>query len=152
MLGRYCAPHPEVSTAYTGYIMGIMTEAAKKYGTEKEVRCLQNITPATKAPIRNWALLTHIRWLFDTMCGILVDRENHFVIAPQPGGNLTHASASYISIYGKVESSWQKTASGYSFTVTIPANCDAIVRLPDGSAYVQSAGTKIYIMEAPYGY
>ena len=92
------------------------------------------------------------RWLFDTMCGILVDRENHFVIAPQPGGSLTHASASYTSIYGKVESSWQKTASGYSFTVTIPANCDAIVRLPDGSAYAQSAGTKIYIMEAPYGY
>ena len=33
----FCAPHPEVSTAYTAYIMGIMAEAAEKYGTAEDV-------------------------------------------------------------------------------------------------------------------
>ncbi len=30
-------------------------------------------------------------WLFDTCCGIRVDGENRFAIAPRPGGHLTHA-------------------------------------------------------------
>ena len=84
------------------------------------------------------------RWLFDTMCGIRVDGKNHFLIAPQPGGSLTHAGASYNSIYGKVESKWEKTENGYVFTVTIPANCTATVILPDGSAKTQAFGTYTY--------
>ena len=87
------------------------------------------------------------RWLFDTMCGIRADGENHFTITPQPGGSLTHTSASYGSIYGKVESRWKKTDSGFSFTVTVPSNCEATVHLPDGSKRIQTAGTMIYTTE-----
>lgn len=258
----FCAPHPEVSTAYTAYVMGIMAEAAKKYGTGKEAKLFEEyhhgckrayqelittdaypldtdrqarlVRPlaldllteeqrefAKKRLIRalenyDWRLgtgflstplildvladidieaayrlleneqipgwlsmpklgatticeswegpynkqgagagsLNHYSkgavcgWFFRTMCGIRPDGENHFTIAPQPGGSLTHASASYESIYGKVESKWQKTESGYGFTVTIPANCEAVVRLPDGSKYTQTAGTMRYITEA----
>ena len=86
-------------------------------------------------------------WLFTTMCGIRADGENHFTIAPQPGGSLTHASASYQSLYGKVESKWEKTESGYIFTVTVPANCEAEVYLPDGSKHLQSPGTVTYTTE-----
>ena len=87
------------------------------------------------------------RWLFDTMCGIRVDGENRFVVAPRPGGSLTRASASYHSIYGKVESKWEKADTGYACTVTVPANCEALVRLPDGSAQLQTTGTVTYRME-----
>lgn len=84
------------------------------------------------------------RWLFDTMCGIRVDGKNHFTIAPCPGGSLTHASASYKSVYGLVESKWEKTQKGYHFTVTVPANCSATVILPDGSLRQQTTGTATY--------
>lgn len=40
------------------------------------------------------------QWLFDTVAGIRVDGENHFVIAPIPGGTLTYANACYKSLYG----------------------------------------------------
>ena len=86
-------------------------------------------------------------WFFRTMCGIQPDGENHFTIAPQPGGSLTHASASYESIYGKVESKWEKTATGYVFTITVPANCEALVRLPDGSERKQHGGAVRYSLE-----
>ena len=261
----FCAPHPEVSTAYTAYIMGIMAKAAEKYGTNEEValftsyhegckRAYQELVTTEAYPLDTdrqaqlvrplaldlltpvqadfakkrllkalenygWRLgtgflstplildvlaqidigaaykllenekipgwlsmpklgattiweswegpfneqgagagsLNHYskgavcRWLFDTVCGIRPDGENHFVIAPQPGGSLTHASAAYQSIYGKVESKWKKTDSGYSFAVTVPANCEAVVRLPDGSRYPQTAGTMIYTTEETYG-
>ena len=69
-------------------------------------------------------------WLFKTMCGINVAGENHFVIAPRPGGHFTHAEASYNSVYGKVESGWKRENGKTVYTVAIPANCTAIIKLP----------------------
>lgn len=72
-------------------------------------------------------------WLFKGMCGIRVDGENHFTIAPLPGGHFTHARAVYTSVYGRVESAWQRDAQGVCYTVVIPSNCTALLRLPDGT-------------------
>ena len=258
----FCAPHPEVSTAYTACVMGIMAELAERYGTKEEselfrkyhegckkayqelvataaysldsdrqarlvrplalgllteeqsefaknrlIRALENYgwrlgtgflsTPMildvlseidTEAAYRlleneqipgwlsmpklgattiweSWegpyttqgagaGSLNHYSkgavcaWFFNTMCGIRMDGENRFVIAPRPGGSLTHASASYVSVYGKVESKWEKTAHDCTYTVTIPANCEAEVFLPDGSSHHQRAGTCTYTTAA----
>ena len=87
-----------------------------------------------------------VEWLFTTMCGIRVAGENRFTIAPRPGGHFTHAKAEYVSVYGRAESSWRKADGGTEFTVTIPANCIALVCLPDGSQREQSAGTQTYFI------
>ena len=83
-------------------------------------------------------------WLFDTCCGIRMDCENRFMILPRPGGHLTHAEASYDSIYGRIESGWEKKNGHTFFTVTVPANCRATVKLPDGSEHVQEPGARVY--------
>ncbi len=90
------------------------------------------------------------RWLFDTMCGIRMDGENRFVIAPRPGGHFTHARAVYNSIYGKVESGWKKTDAGTVYTIYIPANCTARVLLPDGSHRTQEPGEVVYSVPAEW--
>ena len=82
-----------------------------------------------------------VAWLFDTMCGIRVDGENHFVIAPHPGGHFTRAKAVYDSVYGRVESGWAKTADGWKYTVTVPANCTAELRLPEETPVTLESGT-----------
>ncbi len=79
-------------------------------------------------------------WLFSGMCGIRVDGENHFTIAPLVGGRLTHAKASYQSVYGKVESGWECRTGKTCFTVRIPANCTAEIALPGGTKAVCGAG------------
>lgn len=84
------------------------------------------------------------RWVFDTMCGIHVDGENHFVITPQPGGHFSYAKACYQSIFGMVESGWVRDGERCAFTVTVPANCTATVRLPDGTERTQECGTQTY--------
>lgn len=80
-------------------------------------------------------------WLFDTMCGIHVDGENHFTITPRPGGHFTHAKASYNSVYGKIESAWEKKDGTFVFTITVPSNCNAVISLPDGRTETVGAGT-----------
>ena len=84
------------------------------------------------------------QWLFDTVCGIRVEGENHFMIAPVPGVALTHAEANYKSLYGEVKSRWEKTDSGVKFEIEIPANCTAEIRLPDGRTEKLTAGRYEY--------
>lgn len=88
------------------------------------------------------------RWLFDTMCGIHVAGENHFRIAPKPGGHITYAKADYTSVYGQVISGWKCKDEGIEYMISIPANCTAEVILPDGTHCIQSAESKIYRTQA----
>jgi len=85
-----------------------------------------------------------VEWLFSEMCGIRVDGENHFTLAPKPGGSFTFAEARYNSVYGKVECGWKKTDDGYTFTVSIPANTTATFVLPDGSRQALLPGTHAF--------
>ena len=85
-----------------------------------------------------------VEWLFSTMCGIRVAGENRFTIAPRPGGRFTFAEARYNSVYGMVESRWEKQDGVTVFTITVPANGTAEVLLPDGSRREQGPGTQEY--------
>ena len=87
-----------------------------------------------------------VEWLFKTMCGINVTGNNHFTVAPQPGGHFTHAEASYNSIFGLVESRWERKNGKTVYTITIPANCTAELVIPERRPETVSAGS--YIIEA----
>ncbi|MBQ1317118.1 MAG: family 78 glycoside hydrolase catalytic domain, partial [Lachnospiraceae bacterium] len=83
------------------------------------------------------------QWLFDTCAGIRPDGENHFLIAPVPGGELSWAEGSYRSLYGEVKSRWEKTDGDIRYTVTVPAGCTADVRLTDGREETFAAGVHV---------
>ncbi len=84
-------------------------------------------------------------WIFRVMCGIKVTGENQFEISPLPGGNFTHATSEYKSVYGTVISSWRRVeGKKMEFTISIPSNCIATVILPDGKRIMQETGTRIY--------
>lgn len=76
---------------------------------------------------------TLCQWLMDTVCGIRPCGENRFLLCPRPGGSLTYAAASYDSLYGRIESRWEKNGSGTAYTVVVPPNTTACITLPDGS-------------------
>ena len=82
-----------------------------------------------------------VEWLFSTMCGIRVAGETRFTVAPRPGGSFSFAEAGYNSVYGMVESRWEKKDGITVFTVTVPANCTAEIRLPGGTGKTVGAGT-----------
>ena len=79
-------------------------------------------------------------WLFGEMCGIKVEDNNTYVIAPKVGGNITHASCEYNGIYGKVKSEWHREGDRIEYRITVPANTSAKVVLLDGE-HILKAGT-----------
>ena len=88
-----------------------------------------------------------VEWLFSVMCGINVTGENRFTIAPRPGGHFTHAKASYNSVFGLIESSWERKDGKTVYTVTVPANCEADIRLPGGGNETVVAGMYVFTEE-----
>ena len=86
-------------------------------------------------------------WLFKSMCGINIDGENHFVIAPKPGGNFTFAKAQYKSIFGTVQSAWEIKDGKTVYTVEIPANTTADIILPNGTEQTVVAGKHSFIVQ-----
>lgn len=84
-----------------------------------------------------------LEWVFSRMCGVKVDGENRFLIAPVPGGHFEYASLSYHSAYGTVRSSWKKEKGRYIYEVEVPANCEATFRFPSGRESHLLAGRHI---------
>ena len=83
-------------------------------------------------------------FLYDTVCGIRVSGERRFTVAPQPGGTLTQAEASWLSPYGEVKSRWEKTENRTNFEIEIPSNATATITLPDGKTETVNAGRYRY--------
>ena len=82
-----------------------------------------------------------LEWVFSQMCGIQIAGENHFVIAPQPGGHFTHTELSWQSIYGIVSVRWERCGSGWKYDIQIPANCTAALCLPGEEEKIITAGS-----------
>ncbi len=256
----FVAPHPEVSTAYTSYVLGLMAQIAKKLGHEADAREFQTYSDGCKAAYRElvqtdaysldtdkqarlvrplyfelldaeqtayakkrliealehyrWRLgtgflstplilyvladmdpeaayrlleneevpgwlsmpkagattiweawegpnsreggigsLNHyskgavVEWLFTTMCGIRVTGENRFTVKPLPGGSLIYAQASYTSVFGKISSKWEKQDGKITYTVDVPANCEAQIVLPSGRTETVGAGHWTFVEE-----
>lgn len=62
------------------------------------------------------------------------------VIAPQPGGNLTSASASLATPKGTISTAWNIEHGEFSLHVQIPSGVRARVELPDGTTQPLSPG------------
>lgn len=71
-------------------------------------------------------------WMYRTIAGIdlAAPGYKHISIAPQPGGDLTFATASYLTPYGEAVSSWRIDGDAFELTVQIPPNATATVKLP----------------------
>lgn len=74
-------------------------------------------------------------WMYTVMAGIALDPTapgyKHVLIQPRPDGGLTHVTASHLTPYGEVSSSWRIDAGNFYLSVAIPPNSSATVTLPD---------------------
>ena len=84
-------------------------------------------------------------WMYRTVAGIQPEAQGpgygRITFAPQPGGGLTHARASYESVRGTVSSAWRLAGDGaMSLDVTVPGNATATVRVPAPSRWAVTEG------------
>lgn len=98
-----------------------------------------NLAETGNASLNHYSKGAVVAWLFDGVCGIKIKGQN-VVIAPKPNRLLSFASAEYASPVGLIKSGWRYSDTGLEFKITVPANVDAKILLPDGAEYTVAAG------------
>ena len=72
-------------------------------------------------------------WMYSHAIGIQRDEDRpaykHIILQPKVGGEMSFAKGSFESPYGVITSGWEKTARGYVYRVTVPANTTASLTL-----------------------
>jgi len=73
-------------------------------------------------------------WIYKGLGGIRPDAANpgfkNVILEPHFVTGMDHFEAKHISPYGEITSSWKREGKGMSYTVTIPANSTATVKVP----------------------
>lgn len=75
-----------------------------------------------------------VAWFYSGLGGIKPSKNSvafkKIDIRPEPVGDVTFASANYLSPYSKISSAWKKNSEGFELNVEIPANTTATIYLP----------------------
>ena len=89
-------------------------------------------------------------WLYGVVVGLeaAAPGYKHIKFQPQPGGGLTHASATYESLYGKIEARWHLEEGSFTYDITVPNNTTATVVIPASLGHqVSERGQKLENVE-----
>lgn len=96
----------------------------------------------------HWAFGAVTEWIMKVPAGIQPgpagDDWRKFVIAPVPGGGLTHARGTYRSLYGEIVSDWKISGDKFTLDVVVPPNTSATVIMPDGAKHAVRAGSHTF--------
>jgi len=90
-------------------------------------------------------------WLYRKVAGIDLDPKNpgfkSFVIKPHPGHEMNDVTASHISPYGTISSSWKIEDGLFKLTVHIPVNTTAEVYVPTSGSTLEINGDQAMVAE-----
>jgi alpha-L-rhamnosidase len=73
-------------------------------------------------------------WLYSVVAGIDINPARpgyqHILLHPHPGGGLSYAKATLMSMYGEITSHWRLRGKRFEWRISIPPNSRATVYLP----------------------
>ena len=101
------------------------------------------VNPGTMTSFNHYALGAVADWLHRVVAGISAATPGYRSIrfAPQPGGGLTHASASHETPYGRASIAWSIEGDTLTVEVVVPTGSDATVELPGEAPVAVGSGT-----------
>lgn len=90
------------------------------------------INPGEMTSFNHYALGAVVDFMHRTVAGLTPTAPGYseVLLAPRPGGGLTHASASHLSPHGLITSSWRREGATFVLEVEVPPGVRATVQLP----------------------
>lgn len=86
-----------------------------------------------------------VEWMYRYMCGLNQTapgfKKVRFQPMPDPENRVGKAKMAYDSASGRYECGWEKGENGYTYTLTVPFDCEAEVILPGGHTETVGAGS-----------
>lgn len=88
----------------------------------------------------HYSLGSVLSWMYEWVLGIQRDEEKpgyrHFFLCPMMQ-SLDYARGGFETVYGRIESSWEKTETGYRYECVIPCNTTATLTLKNGETCIE---------------
>ncbi|MBM7567255.1 family 78 glycoside hydrolase catalytic domain [Paenibacillus sacheonensis] len=88
---------------------------------------------------------TIVDWFMGDLAGIKPDEPAYrrFTVRPFMAEGLSFAEGKVSTVYGELASAWERTADGYTHTLTVPSNTNASVRFFAGRHAISENGVPI---------
>lgn len=94
-----------------------------------------------------------VEWFYTSLAGIRPDPDNpgfrHFFVEPAPVGDLRWVRCSYRSVYGVIESEWQRDDDRFRIRVRVPVNTTATLVMPFGDPTPRLLASGVHRFEVP---
>ncbi len=102
-----------------------------------------NVNPGTMTSFNHYALGAVADWLHRVVGGLAPGAPGYRVVrfAPQPGGDLTEASARHRTPYGEASISWRLEDDRLVVDVRVPVGTTGVLELPGQAAETLAHGT-----------
>jgi len=119
---------------YPSWLYPVLQGATTMWERWNSYTIRQGFGPVDMNSFNHYSFGAIEEWMFSYMLGIQpveTDPGYHsFVLAPRVGGSFSYVRGHYDSVYGRIESSWQRTDEGVVFDFAVPANTRAYLTLP----------------------
>jgi alpha-L-rhamnosidase len=101
------------------------------------------INPGQMTSFNHYALGAVADWMHRTVGGLapLEPGYSRVLVAPRPGGGLTHARTSLETRHGRVEVGWRVDDGRLTVETTLPDGVTGVLRLPDHDDVELTSGT-----------
>jgi alpha-L-rhamnosidase len=111
-----------------------------------------SINPGDMTSFNHYALGAVADWMHRAVAGLAVAAPGYrsLVVAPRPGGGLTHASAAHETPYGRAEVAWIRDGSELTVQVVVPPGTTASVQLPENGWPEQEVGSGAHSFSCTY--
>lgn len=125
-------------TAYPSWLYPVLQGATTIWERWNSYTLKNGFGPVDMNSFNHYSYGAIEEWMIAYSLGIQRDEQNpgykHILLQPRIGGTLDFIRGHYDSVYGRIESRWEKTDDGYVYRATIPANTTATLVLPLASA------------------
>lgn len=118
---------------YPGWIYSILQGATTMWERWNSYTKKDGFGPVGMNSFNHYAYGAIGQWMYATVGGLDTVEAGYkkLRIAPEPGGELTHASSKLATMFGHAESSWKIADGRITLTVVVPPNTTAEVLLPN---------------------
>ncbi len=90
------------------------------------------INPGDMTSFNHYALGAVADWMHRTIAGLAPTAPGYrrILVAPRPGGGLSHAATAHETPYGRAAVAWRRSDDVLTVDVAVPAGTTALLRLP----------------------
>ena len=120
-------------TAYPSWLYPVLQGATTMWERWNSYTIENGFGPVEMNSYNHYSYGAIAEWMFSHSLGIQRDEDKpgykHIILQPKVGGTLEFAKGYFETPYGEVHSGWEKTAGGFIYRVTVPANTTASLTL-----------------------